>query len=44
MAQSNVLSGLVTKRSEMAGQIKTLERELKELTADVKTLEIGGRD
>jgi hypothetical protein len=39
VAQSNVLSGLVTKRSELAGQIKTLERELKELAGHVKTLD-----
>jgi hypothetical protein len=39
MAQSLVVSGLVTKRSELAGRIKALESEIKELAADVKSLD-----
>jgi hypothetical protein len=39
MAQSLVVSGLVTKRSELAGRIKALESEIKALAADVKSLD-----
>ena len=39
MAQSHVVSGLVAKRSELAGRIKTLQAELRELNDDVSTLD-----
>jgi hypothetical protein len=39
MAQSNLLSGLVAKRAEVAGQIQALQRDVAALAADVRTLD-----
>lgn len=39
IAQSLVLSGLVTKRSELAGRIEALQQEADALAVDVKTLD-----
>ena len=39
MAESHVVTGLVAKRAELAGQIETCRRELEHLEADVGHLD-----
>lgn len=35
MTQSHVLSGLITKRAELSGQVETLQREIRELVVAI---------
>ena len=42
MAESHVVTGLVTKRAELAGRVEACRQELERLVADVDHL--GGSD